>query len=76
MKKRDFKDLKVKKIAELTKLVLEKKAELAKIAIGVKTQSEKNVKKGRFLRLEIARLLTLIREKELSGEEEVKETKK
>ena len=76
MKKRDFKDLKVKKIAELTKLVLEKKAELAKIAIGVKTQSEKNVKKGKILKLEIARLLTLIREKELSGEEKVEETKK
>jgi|WetSurSiteA1Bulk_404760.scaffolds.fasta_scaffold00227_16 ribosomal protein L29 len=76
MKKRDFKDLKVKKIAELTKLVLEKKAELAKIAIGVKTQSEKNVKKGKMLKLEIVRLLTLIREKELLGEEKVEETKK
>lgn len=72
MKKRDFSQLKPKAPADLLKLVNEKKKDLTALAGGlVEKSGRKNVKKTRNLRREIAQILTLIREKEISQEEEV-----
>lgn len=65
MKKKDYVSLRTKKTEELVKSVREKKNELAGVAGKVKTGEEKNLKKMHNLRLEIARLLTIIREKEI-----------
>lgn len=75
MKKKDYISLRTKKADELKKSVREKKNELATIAGKVKTGEEKNLKKMHNLRLEIARLLTIIREKEIL-ESEVGESQK
>lgn len=80
MKKKEYKDIKGKEIKDLKNLVEEKRTKLRKFLIDLKTGSEKNVKKGAILRDEIARILTLIREKEiLEGiqvEKEVEKQKK
>ncbi|MFH1864145.1 MAG: 50S ribosomal protein L29 [bacterium] len=65
MKKKDIRDLRLKSPKELMKMVAEKKKELAVFTSGVVLQKEKNVKKGKLLRKEIARVLTLLREKEI-----------
>ncbi|MFH1864014.1 MAG: 50S ribosomal protein L29, partial [bacterium] len=59
-------DLRLKSPKELMKMVAEKKKELAVFTSGVVLQKEKNVKKGKLARKEIARILTLLREKEIS----------
>lgn len=65
MKKKDIRDLRLKSPKELMKMVAEKKKELAVFTSGVVLQKEKNVKKGKLARKEIARVLTLLREKEI-----------
>ena len=65
MKKKDIRDLRLKSPKELMKMVAEKKKELAAFTSGVVLQKEKNVKKGKLARKEIARILTLLREKEI-----------
>jgi len=54
MKRKEFTDLKGKDIANLKKMVTTKKVEMAKAQVG-----------DRNLRREIAKILTLIREKEI-----------
>lgn len=65
MKKKDIRDLRLKSPKELMKMVAEKRKELAVFTSGVVLQKEKNVKKGKLARKEIARILTLLREKEI-----------
>ncbi len=65
MKKNDFKNIKVKKIEDLKKTVSEKKLELMKLLSNKVSKGEKNLKKGRNLKKEIAQILTLVREMEL-----------
>jgi ribosomal protein L29 len=65
MKKKDITELRTKEIAELTKSVLAKKLELSTIVAKMRVSEESNVKKGSNLRDEIAKILTIIREKEL-----------
>jgi ribosomal protein L29 len=65
MKKKDINDLRSKSIADLVKLVGEKKLELAKVSVEMKTSQEKNIKKARNLRDEIAKISTIIREKQI-----------
>jgi ribosomal protein L29 len=72
MKKKDFKGLKTKTISELKALVSEKQKEVGVTYAKVKTGQEKNVSKINNLRKEIARILTLIREKEIAEEEKNK----
>jgi ribosomal protein L29 len=75
MKKRDLKDLRIKKTEEIEKMVSDKKGELIKLAIKVKSGEEKNLKKMKHIRDEIAKLLTIAREKELIEKETEKEVK-
>lgn len=67
MKKKGLKDLRVKEIDELKKLVSEKRKETSVIYTKVKTGQEKNLKKVKGLKKEIAQILTIIREKEIKA---------
>ena len=65
MKTKEYKDLKNKEVKDLNKMFLEKRNMLRKTILDIKTGSEKNVKKGAILRNEIAKILTLIKEKKI-----------
>lgn len=71
MKKKDLGELRNKELKDLKKLSLEKAKEVGKVDLEIKTQKEKNLKKARNLRKELAQLLTIVREKEIL-EKEVK----
>jgi len=64
MKKKDLEVLRTKDIQEVKKSLKEKKAELAKLFVEIYGGKEKNIKKGRNLRREIAQYLTIIKERE------------
>ena len=76
MKIKEFKELKNKEIKDLNKLFVEKRDVLRKIMLEIKTGSEKNIKKGAILRNEIAKILTLIKEKEIINKLKKDEEKK
>lgn len=65
MKKKDFKDLKEKSIKDLKKMVFEKKSEVGKKSMETLSGKEKNPKLVRNLKRDIARIMTLISEKEI-----------
>ena len=65
MKTKEYKDLKVKEIKDLSKILNEKRKSLGKILLDIKSGSEKNLKRGMNLKKEIAKILTLIKEKEI-----------
>lgn len=69
MKKKDLVDIRNKEIKDLKKLAEEKKLELAKTEVKIRSGEEKNVKKASKLRREIAQILTIIQEKELIEQE-------
>lgn len=75
MKKKDLQDLRNKKIIELDKIVIKKRQESVLAHAKIKTGQEKKIKKVKNLRLEIAQILTIIREKQIVEEVEKKETK-
>ena len=64
MKTKEFKDLKAKKVEDLEKLVIAKKLEHAKVKAKMAQGGEKNLKVAKNLRLDIARISTLISEKQ------------
>lgn len=69
MKRKELQTLRGKKIAELSKLVIEKKQEILTFSTKVKASKEKNLKKAKNLKKEVAQILTIIREIELSKKE-------
>lgn len=69
MKKKDLTDLRNKKINELEKLLSKKRNELINTYAKIKAGQEKNLKKAKNIRCDIAQILTIIREKELLKEE-------
>jgi ribosomal protein L29 len=71
MKKKEFTDLKTKSIADLAKLAMTKKVEIDKSILEIGVQKEKNLKKAKNTKKELAQILTLIKEKELVGKEKV-----
>ncbi|MEJ2347777.1 MAG: 50S ribosomal protein L29 [Patescibacteria group bacterium] len=73
MKKKDLQAARNKKMSELKKLVSKKKQEVEVLQAKVKAGQEKNLKKAKNIRIEIAQLLTLIREKEIIKKEEKKD---
>jgi ribosomal protein L29 len=72
MKKKELQDIKAKSPADLAKLVDSKRVEIDKAVLEIGVQKEKNLKKAKNAKKELAQLLTLIKEKELVE----KETKK
>lgn len=73
MKTKEVKDLRTKTIVELEKLLTDKKKDLEKVLLDMVTGKEKNLKKGKNIRHEIARVLTLINEKKLIEAEKIKD---
>ena len=65
MKKNEWAGLRVKKTEDLRKMATAKREELYKLLSKVSGQGEKNIKKGRMLKREVAQILTLMKEKEL-----------
>ena len=65
MKRKDYTELKGKTVKELVKLASTKKAEAVKSKMKILGGKEKNIKLYRQIRAEIAKILTLIREKEI-----------
>lgn len=65
MKKKDLTDIRKKDIKELGEMAVDKKKELAKATAEMGASREKNLKKAKSLRHDVAQILTLIREKEL-----------
>lgn len=70
MKKKDLQTFKDKKIEELTKIVQEKRVEISKAAAEMYAGKEKNLKKAKNAKRELAQMLTILRQKELRGENE------
>ena len=73
MKRKDYTDLKGKTIAELTKMASSKKTDAIKKKMQIMAGKEKNLKVYRNLRADIAKILTLIREKEILEKVQPKE---
>jgi ribosomal protein L29 len=65
MKTNDLKILKMKKPLELEKTLVIKRSELLKLVLKKVAGGEKNLKKPKNLRKEIAQVLTIIKEKEI-----------
>lgn len=66
MKQKDVQALHQASSTELQKKLSERVSSLAGLLKDRHTKQSKNVREGRFLRLEIARIKTVLREKELS----------
>jgi len=65
MKRKDYQDLKGKTVKELLKMASVKKAESLKKKMQILGGKEKNLKLYRQIRTEVAKILTLAREKEI-----------
>lgn len=57
----DFTEIKTKSESELTKLLREKREELREVRFRVRRGEEKDVRRVRELKLEIAQILTALR---------------
>jgi ribosomal protein L29 len=75
MKRKDYTDLKGKTIKELVKLASTKRIDAVKKKMQILGGKEKNLKVYRNLRVEIAKILTLVREKEILEKMQPKEVK-
>lgn len=69
MKKKDLVSLRKKEVKELEKMVEEKKAKALNTHVKMQAGQEKNLKKVKNMKKEIAQILTIIKEKKLSEEE-------
>ena len=69
MKKKEYQDLKIKAYQDLNKLLKDKRLEFRKTKVDLKVSREKNLKKVKNLRRDIAQILTIIREKEIAEKE-------
>lgn len=77
MKKKDKDALRTKEIGEVKKTLVQKREELKKTTSDMYGGKEKNLKKRRNLRREIAQILTILKEREFveKTREEKKEEK-
>ena len=64
MRKKEFSELKLKEKKELLKLISDKKLELVQITGKMYAGKEKNLKKSKSLRRDIAQIFTVITMKE------------
>lgn len=63
-----MKEIKTKSVAELTKTISEKREALRVFRFGITGAKTKNLKEGRTIRKEIARILTFLNNQENSGQ--------
>ncbi|MFI5241052.1 MAG: 50S ribosomal protein L29 [Microgenomates group bacterium] len=68
MKRKDLTDLKTKDLKDLKKMVLTKKDEALAAKVKRFSTQEKNLKSAKNLKIEIAKIMTIIREKEIMEE--------
>ena len=68
MKKKDLQDLRAKGTDELNKKAAEMGLELIKVKAKLLGSKEKNLKKVKFIRRDLAQISTIIREKEILKE--------
>lgn len=73
MKKTEFKNLKSKKTEELKKMAIEKRLEIVKTKAKIAAGQEKNLRKARNLRKELAQILTVVKEMEIVSKLESKD---
>lgn len=66
MKKEELKKLRAKDMKELEKVLNESQKQLGESSLKIVGAKEKNLKKVRNLRRDIAQILTIVREKELT----------
>jgi ribosomal protein L29 len=64
MKKNDINELRKKELKELEKVLSDKKLEYIKAKTNIKATKEKNLKKSKNIKREVAMISTLIKEKE------------
>jgi|GEM_PF-930914 ribosomal protein L29 len=76
MKIKDLKDIRTKEMKEIRNLIGKKKIELLELMVKIKSGGEKNLKKVKNLRKDIAQILTIKREKELTEKETEMEKEK
>lgn len=69
MKKKDLIELRGKKIEEVKGLVAKKRLEQSYTQVKIASRSEKNVKKVKNLRKDLAQILTILKEKEIIEKE-------
>lgn len=69
MKINELNELRKKGVDELVKIVADKKKKLATVRIQTRAGREKNLKVGRNISREIAKILTLIRESQILEKE-------
>jgi len=72
MKRKELNNLRAKKTEELLKIVSEKKLNAEQVKMKIFSGKEKNLKVHRNLAREVAKILTLIREKGILEELEMK----
>jgi ribosomal protein L29 len=65
MKRKDYQELKGKTVKELLKMAATKQGEAIKKKMQIMGGKEKNLKLYRQIRLEVAKILTLAREKDI-----------
>ena len=65
MKKKELTAFRNKKIDDLNKILREKRADAREAYSSIRAGQEKNIRKYKSLRREIAQILTIIREKEI-----------
>jgi len=73
MKKKDIETLRGKEVAEIKKALAGKRADLIKAQVEMYGGKEKNLKKVKNLRREVAQMLTIIKEREILERESKKE---
>ncbi len=80
MKKKELTNLLTKDVEYLTELIAKKRIEFTKTKAEMKVSKEKNLKKTKNLRRDLAQLLTILKEKEIiqkeKGENKDSEVKK
>jgi ribosomal protein L29 len=75
MKSRELSKLRTEDVASLEKMLTEKKTELGLNYADTKAGKEKNLRKSKMLRRDIAQIMTVIRELEIVDENKQKEDK-
>jgi ribosomal protein L29 len=68
MKKKEFNQLKTSDKATLVGAIDAKKVELAKVQVDMAGGKESNLKRAKLLKLEIAKISTIIREMDMASE--------
>lgn len=67
MKKKDLKELKTRTVEELKKALIDIRVEIIKLQIELSRGTNKNLNSARNKKKDLARILTIMKEKEVSN---------